>query len=161
MLLFLKNVLFTVLVPGAIGVYMPLRLDMASRGVLPLRSDALHIVALLPLLSGMVIYFWCLWNFAVLGRGTPAPVDPPKHLVVRGPYQYVRNPMYIGVLLLITGWAIFFQSWRILVYDALVGLLFHLFVVRVEESSLRKRFGESYDRYCKKVRRWIPKTSSS
>ena len=159
MLLFLKNAVFTVLVPGTIGVYVPLRLAMGSRGVFPLRLDTLHIIALLPLLCGMIIYFWCLWNFAVSGRGTPALIDAPKQLVVQGPYRYVRNPMYIGLLLLITGWVIFFSSWRILIYDILVGLLFRFFVVWVEEPSLRRRFGESYNRYCEGVRRWIPKTS--
>jgi protein-S-isoprenylcysteine O-methyltransferase Ste14 len=93
----------------------------------------------------------------VRGHGTPAPIDAPKHLVVHGLYKYVRNPMYIGVLLVIVGAAVLFQSRRVLVYGAIVGLFFHLFVVLFEEPLLRKKFGESYLSYCRGVGRWVPR----
>ena len=156
--LFLKNLLFTVIVPGTVAVYGPFRLA-ASREGLPAGWGVLQVVALLPLACGGVIYFWCLWDFATFGRGTPAPIDAPKRLVVRGLYRYVRNPMYVGVLLVIAGWAVLFQSPRILGYGLIVALFFHLFVVAVEEPSLRGKFGDSYVRYCREVRRWVPRSS--
>lgn len=156
MLLFFKNLLFTVLVPGTVAVYIPLSIAASKAGTLAGRR-AWQLVSLLPLSMGAAIYFWCLWDFAMHGRGTPAPIDAPKILVARGLYQYVRNPMYIGVLLVIAGWAVFFQSWRIIVYGAAVGVLFHLFVVLVEEPQLRGKFGETYLSYCKEVRRWVPR----
>jgi len=157
-LLFLKNMLFTVIVPGTVAVYVPLSLAPPPKG-LPFGWGVMQIVALLPLAAGCAVYLWCLWDFAAFGRGTPAPVDAPRRLVVRGLYRYVRNPMYVGVLLVIAGWALLFQSLRILGYGAVVALCFHLFVVAVEEPSLRGKFGDSYERYCREVRRWVPGVS--
>ena len=78
-------------------------------------------------------------------------------LVVRGLYRHVRNPMYLGVLLVILGWAITFWSRPVLVYGVGVAVLFHLVVVLVEEPLLRHRFGGAYDDYCRTVRRWVPR----
>jgi protein-S-isoprenylcysteine O-methyltransferase Ste14 len=155
-LLFLKNLLFTVLVPGAVAVYVPLRLA-ASSWVPPQRWGVVQYAALPALAAGCAIYLWCLWDFAAFGRGTPAPIDAPRRLVVRGLYRYVRNPMYVGVLLVIAGWALLFQSPRVLGYGAIVALFFHLFVVAVEEPTLRGKFGRSYERYCREVGRWVPR----
>ena len=113
--------------------------------------------AALPALAcGCAAYLWCLWDFAAFGRGTPAPLDAPKRLVARGLYRYVRNPMYVGVLLVIAGWALLFRSPRVLGYGAAVALFFHLFVVAVEEPTLRGKFGRSYEQYCREVGRWVP-----
>jgi protein-S-isoprenylcysteine O-methyltransferase Ste14 len=157
--LLLKNILFTVLVPGTVAVYIPLRIVARPASALSFDWRASQIAALLPLLLGTAIYFWCLWGFAANGGGTPAPIDAPKRLVVRGLYRYIRNPMYIGVLLVIAGWSVFLQSWQILIYGAVVGMFFHLFVVLVEEPLLEGRFGESYLRYCREVGRWLPRMS--
>jgi len=97
-----------------------------------------------------------VWDFAVIGRGTPAPIDAPKVLVVRGLFKYVRNPIYIGVSLVNLGWATYFASRAVLVYALMVAFAFHLFVVLVEEPSLRRLFGESYEDYRRSVRRWLP-----
>jgi protein-S-isoprenylcysteine O-methyltransferase Ste14 len=157
-LLFLKNLLFTVIVPGTVAVYVPLGLAPGRWG-LPARWGVVQYAALLPLAAGCAVYFWCLWDFAAFGRGTPAPVDAPRRLVVRGLYRHVRNPMYVGVLLVIAGWAVLFQSPRTLGYGLIVALFFHLFVVAVEEPSLRGKFGDTYVRYCREVRRWVPRFS--
>jgi len=154
--LFLKNLLFTVIVPGTVAVYVPLSIAAGREG-LPSRWGVVQSAALLPLASGAAVYFWGLWDFATFGRGTPAPIDAPRRLVVRGLYRHVRNPMYVGVLLVITGWALLFQSLRVLGYGVVVALFFHLFVVAVEEPSLRGRFGDSYERYCREVGRWVPR----
>ena len=90
------------------------------------------------------------------GRGTPNPIDAPKRLVVKGLYRYVRNPMYIGVLLVILGWAALYDSYAVLQYAISMWVLFHILVIFMEEPILRRQFGESYKNYCKEVRRWIP-----
>jgi protein-S-isoprenylcysteine O-methyltransferase Ste14 len=106
---------------------------------------------------GATIYLWTVWDFANFGRGTPLPIDAPKTLVVRGLYQYVRNPMYIGVILVILGWAgIFAHGWLVL-YALSVGILVHLFVVAYEEPRLKELFGEEYETYRAAVGRWVPR----
>jgi protein-S-isoprenylcysteine O-methyltransferase Ste14 len=155
MLLFLKNALFTVIVPGTVGVIIPYRIGL-RRTSAGLAWGSQHYVALFLLAVGGAIYFRCVWDFAHTGRGTPAPIDAPKVLVVRGLYQYVRNPIYVGVLLIVLGWTVYFGSVGVLVYGACLALGFHLFVILVEEPSLRRQFGESYERYCRAVRRWVP-----
>ena len=153
MVLLLKNLLFTVVVPGTAGVYVPLLIA----GPIPVPTfGPRSLVGILLLAVGAAGYFWCLWEFAVSGRGTPAPVDPPKHLVVRGPYRLVRNPMYLAVLALAAGWAVSLRSSAVLAYAGALWAAFHLFVVFVEEPSLRQRFGDSYAQYCQSVRRWVP-----
>jgi len=97
-----------------------------------------------------------VWQFATMGRGTPAIIDAPKRLVVRGPYRYVRNPMYLGVLLVVLGWAAFFEAPWLLRYAAAGALLFHVFVLLVEEPVLHRKFGAEYDSYRRAVRRWWP-----
>jgi len=155
--LFLKSLLFTVLVPGTFAVLIPYRLGLRRSG-LPRLWTAQHYVSLLPFAIGAAISLRCVCDFAITGRGTPAPIDAPKVLVVGGLYRYVRNPMYIGVLLVMLGWTVFFNSAAVVVYAAGGALLFHLFVVLVEEPRLRRQFGEPYQRYCSAVRRWLPGT---
>jgi len=156
MRLFLKNLLFTVLVPGTVAVFLPYRIINRSGEALVV--DPVRLLLAEPLMIlGAATYFWCLWDFAVTGRGTPAPIDPPKHLVVRGLYRYVRNPMYVGVLLVIAGWAALFGSGAVLWYGVLIALVFHLFVVLVEEPTLHRQFGEAYEAYRGTVPRWVPK----
>jgi protein-S-isoprenylcysteine O-methyltransferase Ste14 len=157
MLLLLKNILFTLLVPGTVAVYIPLRL-VASRGVpAPAEWNTAQVAGLLPLSLGTAIYLWCVWHFAVSGRGTPAPIDPPKRLVVQGLYRYVRNPMYVGVLLVIVGWAVVFWSSALLIYGLGVGMLEHAFVVLLEEPLLERQFGQAYVNYREAVGRWVPR----
>ena len=155
MLLFLKNLLFTVLVPGTVAGWVPWgmvrRRGLVVAGGWPLPAGALLGAA------GIAIYLWCLWDFAVAGRGTPAPIDPPTRLVVRGLYRYVRNPMYVGVLAVIAAWALLFRSTAVLEYGAAVCAGFTLFVVLVEEPLLRRRFGAAYADYCRDVGRWLPR----
>jgi protein-S-isoprenylcysteine O-methyltransferase Ste14 len=154
MALWLKNLLFTVIVPGTVGVYLPWWLG--SRSALDPPWQWHHWLALPLLLVGAAVYGWCLWDFMMSGRGTPAPIDPPRRLVVRGLYRFVRNPMYYGVLNLIAGWIVFFGSSDVAVYAVVVAVGFHLFVRFVEEPALRARFGDEYVRYCAAVHRWIP-----
>ena len=152
MLLFLKNLVFTIVVPGTVAVYIPIFFfahDAPQFSLNTLVGGSLLII-------GGSIYLWCLWDFVSAGRGTPAPVDPPKHLVVRGLYRYTRNPMYVGVLGVIFGWASAFGAPPIAIYGLFVAGFFHLFVVLYEEPHLRQVFGSSYEEYCLQVGRWLP-----
>jgi protein-S-isoprenylcysteine O-methyltransferase Ste14 len=106
--------------------------------------------------SGAVLALWCIATFIVIGRGTPAPFDPPRRLVVVGPYRLLRNPMYIGAGLALAGAALFYESWALLGYCAAFAFVMYLFVVAYEEPTLRATFGAPYVRYCQRVRRWWP-----
>ena len=117
----------------------------------------LQALALLVGVAGLAIYAWCAFDFA-RAAGTPAPIDPPKELVARGLYRYSRNPMYVGVLSLVTAQALYFASRPTLLYAALLFLLFHSFVVVYEEPTLARSFGTAYQRYRESVPRWTPRS---
>ena len=153
MLLLLKNILFTVLVPGTVAVYVPFFL-VRERS---LASGVLFACALVVLSLGATIYAWCVWDFATFGRGTPAPIAAPKRLVSRGLYRYVRNPMYVGVLAMILGWALMFRAPALIAYALVIGSCVHLFIVFYEEPHLQREFGKEYDEYCARVGRWVPR----
>jgi protein-S-isoprenylcysteine O-methyltransferase Ste14 len=150
----LNTILFTIVVPGTVTGVIPHSLlgGYSSPAVGPLAW-----LGILTLVVGAVIYFSCAWEFAVRGLGTPAPIAPTKYLVVSGLHRYVRNPMYIGVLLVILGQAVLFHSPHLAEYGALCILLAHLFVIVYEEPTLHRQFGESYDEYRRTVPRWIPR----
>ncbi len=152
----LKTLVFTVLVPGFVAVWMPHRLLKPEQHPV---FDIAGVAGAVAIVVGALIYLRCAWDFAYSGLGTPAPIDPPKVLVSRGLHKFVRNPMYVGVLLVILGQAALFRSGRILVYAACFAVAVHLFVVWYEEPTLQKKFGPSYDEYRKSVPRWIPKFS--
>jgi len=152
---FMKTLIFTVFVPGTVTVAIPYLL---IRSNLPLARTEIGIIryaGLALIIPGALIYLWCAYDFW-RARGTPAPIDPPKELVVRGLYRYVRNPMYVGVLSIVFGVSISFGSGLTAVYGAGLWLMFHVFVMFYEEPTLRRLFGESYEKYCREVGRWWP-----
>ena len=108
-------------------------------------------------LAGAALAVACVLTFALVGRGTPAPFDPPRRLVVRGPYRAVRNPMDVGAILALAGTALFYRSLPLLIYAGFFWLATHLFVVRYEEPTLRRTFGRDYENYRERVGRWWPK----
>jgi protein-S-isoprenylcysteine O-methyltransferase Ste14 len=110
---------------------------------------------------GALIAFACAGMFVTTGRGTPAIFDPPREFVATGPYKFVRNPMYIGGLILLTGFGLYRRSVAILLFAVAMFVLFHLYVVFVEEPGLETRFGKSYFAYKRSVSRWIPRFSHS
>jgi protein-S-isoprenylcysteine O-methyltransferase Ste14 len=114
-----------------------------------------------PMAMGAVVMIRCVFDFAWTGRGTPLPFDPPRHLVVRGFYRWVRNPMYLGMGILLIGEAILFPSVRVqmLIMVAILWAVVTVFVMRYEEPTLRRLFGSEYDEYCRSVRRWLPRAS--
>ncbi len=153
MVLLLKNLLFTLVVPGTVAVYVPLSIA-GDRLVAPGPTLA---AAICLFVLGACIYSWCVWDFASFGRGTPAPIDAPKKLVVRGLYRYTRNPMYVGVLSTMLGFSLLYQALPVLLYALFVFLVFNLFVRLYEEPHLAGEFGEPYRNYCRRVGRWLPR----
>jgi|SRR5216110_1421359 len=152
----LKTLIFTILVPGTVVGIVPWLL-LQSSGESVMLSASLWLIGLLPLLVGVILYFWCAGAFTFTGRGTPAPIDAPIFLVRSGPYQWVRNPMYLAVFSVVIGEAILFHSLLLVGYLLLVGGVVHLFVVFYEEPHLTRRFGESYEAYLRTVPRWLPR----
>jgi len=152
MKLLLKNLLFTFLVPGTVAVYIPWWIHRAR----PFASWPETLGAAALFAAGGAIYLWCLWDFAAFGRGTPAPIDAPRRLVVRGLYRHVRNPMYVGVLAVLLGWTLLFRSRTMGIYALVTASIFHLFVVLYEEPHLRRLFGRDYEAYRSQVGRWLP-----
>ena len=108
---------------------------------------------------GAAILIACVWEFAWRGLGTPAPFDPPRELVVTGLYRYVRNPMYVGLVVTVVGEAIVFPNLTraLLIEAAAFWVIASLFVMTFEEPVLKSMFAGAYDEYRKRVRRWIPR----
>jgi protein-S-isoprenylcysteine O-methyltransferase Ste14 len=151
---FLNTILFTIVVPGTVAGYIPFRIIGGFSRPAP---EPLTWIGAVVCALGAAIYFRCAWEFAVRGLGTPAPIAPTKYLVTTALHRYVRNPMYIGVALVILGEAALFRSPHLVIYAALMLLIAHIFVVLYEEPTLHRQFGESYDEYRRTVPRWIPR----
>lgn len=150
--LFVRNLVFTVVVPGLGGVLVPWWiLTHDGHTASPAAWEAAPVIA-----AGTALYVWCVWNFAAIGHGTPGPWDAPKRVVAVGPYRWVRNPIYIAALLVVLGGAWLFLSLPLLAYAGAMAVCFHLFVIGYEEPTLRRRFGSTYLEYQRKVPRWIP-----
>ena len=152
----LRSLLWTVLLPGLYAGYVPWRFF----GLAQVRIDwgnPIQLVGLLVIALGVGLLAACIWEFAHRGRGTLSPVDPPRQLVVQGLYRYVRNPMYLSVTTVVLGEALLTQSMALLVYWAIWFVFVNIFVIGFEEPTLRRQFGDSYDRYTRTVGRWIPR----
>jgi len=155
----LRSLLWTILFPGFFAGYVPWRFfGLGYTQVDMFRSSPLGLACIG---LGAALLAACIFEFARSGRGTLSPVDPPRQLVVRGLYRYVRNPMYLSVTTIVLGEALLTQSQALAVYWAIWFLGANLFVIGYEEPTLRRRFGASYDNYIQQVGRWIPRFRSS
>lgn len=155
--LVVRNLVFTVVVPGLGAVWMPWRILTRNSATLkPVSWFALAVI-----IAGAALYFLCLWVFAVVGLGTPGPWDAPRRFVAVGPYRWVRNPIYIAALLVVLGEAWLFLSLPLLKYAVAMAVCFHLFVIGYEEPTLSRKFGDAYLEYKQLVPRWIPRRSQS
>ncbi len=151
--LVLRNVAFTIVVPGLGGAWLPWRiLTNGGRPAVPTAWAGVSVFAL-----GIALYVWSVTNFAVVGDGTPGLWDSPRRVVVTGPYRWVRNPIYISALLIVVGEAWVFLSPQLLAYAGAMAVFFHLFVTGYEEPRLRRRFGAAYLDYRRAAPRWIPR----
>ena len=156
-MIFLKTLAHTLLIPGTVLALVPYLLVLRRRDPTLLELNAWFLAGSLCVLAGIVIGSWCTFEFMIRGSGTPNPLDPPKFLVRLGFYQYVRNPMYVSVGFILLGETLFFRSITLAIYSVVILIGIHLLVVLYEEPILRRRFGESYEEYCRRVPRWLPR----
>ena len=148
---------YSALFIGLLLVYLPNQI-LSSAGVgPPVAIGTWQVAGMLVGACGAALAFTCILTFVSVGRGTPAPFDPPRRLVVQGPYRFVRNPMYVGAGLALSGAALFYQSIPLLVYAGVFLVLTHVLVVFYEEPALRGTFDGEYETYCGQVGRWWPK----
>jgi protein-S-isoprenylcysteine O-methyltransferase Ste14 len=156
MLILLRALTYATLFIGAFLVFIPGRI-LARIGITPVDAVGIPEVAgLVTAALGLALAIACVLTFALVGKGTPAPFDPPRRLVVAGPYRWVRNPMYIGAGTALLGAALFYRSLALAGYALGFVLITHLFVLLYEEPHLRRTFGQSYEDYLRAVHRWLP-----
>jgi protein-S-isoprenylcysteine O-methyltransferase Ste14 len=157
MWILIRAVTYASLFVGFLLVFLPARL-LAWSGITPVPMMGVRqVFGMLVTSVGAAIALSCILTFVFVGKGTAAPFDPPRRLVVRGPYRFVRNPMYVGAILALAGAALLYKSIPLLAYAALFGLIMHVLVVFYEEPTLRRTFGNDYVAYCGHVGRWWPK----
>jgi len=152
--LFFRNLFFTLLQPGIVAGLIPYWI-VKNNIILNNPLQVNQYLGMIVFFIGLIILFYCIISFAVEGRGTLSPADPTKRLVVKGLYRFSRNPMYVGVMMILVGEAVFFQSTGLWMYSLLICLAFCVFIIFFEEPRLRKDFGEEYINYCQQVRRWL------
>jgi protein-S-isoprenylcysteine O-methyltransferase Ste14 len=155
-----RSIVWTIVIPGLVLLYIPwvffgLRADLLDASDLP------QIAGLLLAGVGTVFLLVCIWEFFAYGRGTLSPVDPPKSLVVRGLYRYVRNPMYLSVLVVLLGEGLLTRSLGLFEYTLGWFLWINLVVLYYEEPALHRAFGDSYQAYAASVSRWLPRPTRS
>ena len=151
-MLFLRALLALLILPGVFAGLLPALIVAGDRS----RSDGLA-AGLIPLVIGIGILLWCVRDFYVAGKGTLAPWDPPKQLVIVGLYRFVRNPMYVGILIFLTGWVLLTGSRWLGAYTIVLAIAFHLRVVFYEEPRLRRQFSDEWTAYAAAVPRWWPR----
>ena len=149
-----KSLLYLIIEAGLFALYIPLGL---LRSGPRLETGVVSWLAIPLWLIGSLVVLSCFWDFTFKGRGTPVPSDPPRELVVTGFYRYVRNPIYVAVLLIFLGHFLWFGYWALLTYTVMAFIGVHVFVVLYEEPTLKRKFGAAYEEYLNRVPRWIPK----
>jgi len=152
----LGSVLFFLIAPGVIAGLLPWWLSRWHIQAPILGFGPIRVVGFLLVVAGIALLVDCFVRFALQGEGTPAPVAPPRRLVVKGAYRYVRNPIYVAVLAIIAGQGLVLGDVVVLAYAVVVWICCHLFVVAYEEPTLRRTFGREYEIYYENVPRWIP-----
>ena len=148
-MLFLRALISFLALPGVVAFLAPAVL------VGSIATRTLHREGVLVFLVGVLVLLWCVRDFYVAGKGTLAPWDPPRHLVSVGLYRYSRNPMYVGVLLILIGWTVAYRSRSVLIYTGVVAILFHLRVLLYEEPWLAGTFPDEWPRFKSRVPRWL------
>lgn len=142
---------------GLLLIYLPARMLAWSGIRRPAVMGPEQMAGMVVGTAGALIALWCIATFVGVGKGTPAPFDPPRRLVISGPYGFLRNPMYVGAAITLIGAAMFYGSVTVVVYAAVFLVVAHLFVVLYEEPTLGRTFGAEYAEYRQRVRRWWPR----
>jgi protein-S-isoprenylcysteine O-methyltransferase Ste14 len=153
----LGSAVFLIFAPGLVAGYVPWRICGWRVEAPLLGTSSFRLIGMLLIATGLPLLLDSFARFALQGLGTPAPIFPTRHLVVTGLFRYVRNPMYVAVVMLILGQGLFFGSVRVIEYGIAVWVGFHLFVLIYEEPTLRKTYGPQYEEFCANVPRWIPR----
>ena len=156
MTVLVRTIVYATLFIGLVLVFLPARVLSAAGVTGPISFGVPQVAGAIVTTAGAAVATWCILTLALVGKGTPAPFDPPRRLVARGPYRYVRNPMYLGAALALSGAALFYEAGALWAYAMGFLVLMHLLVVWYEEPTLRRSFGADYDAYCRQVRRWLP-----
>jgi protein-S-isoprenylcysteine O-methyltransferase Ste14 len=156
MLILLRALTYATLFVGFFLVLIPLRILGGSGYKWSGAPSWSELTGIGLLIVGLGLVLWCLVTFAFVGKGTAAPFDPPRKLVIDGPYRYVRNPIYIGAIIAVLGAAMILWSGWLALYALVVLIVTHLLVTLYEEPHLRRVFGQPYEDYLGTVHRWIP-----
>jgi protein-S-isoprenylcysteine O-methyltransferase Ste14 len=151
-----RAVVYAALFIGFALIYVPASLMSASGISRPSQIAWEQLLGIVICAFGGMVALWCVFSFPLKGKGTPAPFDPPRHLVTRGPYRILRNPMYLSAGFALAGAALYYGSILLGIYAGLFVLAAHLFVVLYEEPVLKRTFGHEYEDYSSRVRRWLP-----
>jgi len=152
-----RTVVYLAIIVGLVVVFVPAEILESSGVSRPSSSGIVQFGGAMLTLAGVGLALWCALAFAVIGRGTPLVFDPPRRLVIAGPYRWVRNPMAIGAGSALVGVSLFYESLSFSLFAALFMLALHAFVVLYEEPTLRRTFGAEYAFYCATVNRWLPR----
>ncbi len=153
----LGSAIFLAIAPGIVAGYVPWRICRWHVGAPLLEISSLRVLGVLSVAAGLPVFLDSFARFALQSLGTPAPIFPTRRLVVSGLFRYVRNPMYVAVVMLILGQGLLFSSVQVFEYGIAVWLGFFLFVVIYEEPTLQRSFGREYEEFCANVPRWIPR----
>lgn len=151
----LKTIFYMGSLHGFFTFYLPYQLALADQSLFDF--GILHYLAFPLWLIGTLVILWCSVDMVSKGYGTPAHFDPPKTLIVNGLYRYVRNPIYLGALLVQLGYIVWFGSGIMINYFLFFVLAYHILIMFIEEPILRNQFGPAYDEYSRDVPRWIPR----
>lgn len=158
MFILARALTYAVFFVGFFLVFLPAQVVLRTTGILrPAAIGAWQVAGLLSGVVGAALVLACILTFVFVGEGTQAPFDPPHRLVLRGPYRFVRNPMYIGAGLALIGAALFYRSTPQFAYAWAFLLLTHVLVIWYEEPALRRTFNGEYEAYCARTGRWWPK----
>jgi protein-S-isoprenylcysteine O-methyltransferase Ste14 len=160
MWLAIRSIAWTIVIPGLVILYIPWAF-FGLGNISFSASDPRHVAGLVLMSVGAAFLLLCIWEFVAYGRGTLSPVDPPTTLVVRGLYKYVRNPMYLSVLVLLLGEGLLTRSLGLLEYTLGWFIWINLVVLFYEEPALSRTFGASYRAYSASVSRWLPRPARS
>ena len=156
MLALFRSIVYAALFIGVVLVFIPEQILVATGIMPPKQIGTVESIGLTLVVLGGALAIWCILTFALVGKGTPAPFDPPRKLVAAGPYRWVRNPMYIGAGMTLWGAALYYRSPALVAFAAGFLAMAHLFVILFEEPTLERTFGARYADYRNAVPRWLP-----
>jgi protein-S-isoprenylcysteine O-methyltransferase Ste14 len=156
MLALVRSIVYAALFISVVLVFIPEQILIVTGITRPEVMGPIQTSGLVLVVLGGVLALWCILTLALVGKGTPAPFDPPRKLVAAGPYRWIRNPMYVGAGTALCGAALFYQSAALVAFAAGFLVAAHVFVVFYEEPTLERTFGARYADYRNAVPRWVP-----